>query len=122
MKSETWIVFKTETPSDEGWEDRKLMPSGNGTNILWENWDCSGKLPAVGDRIRDYTNLSDPDNGITHGRDGSWVVSRVQHFSSFDTDERVVICYCQFQPIEAPWQPLEKGLLATELPEKITTS
>ena len=46
--------------SAEGWEERKLMPSGGLTEMLTEAWDFSGKLPQIGDRVREYTNLEDP--------------------------------------------------------------
>ena len=36
--TEDWIVYKTETMSDHGWEERKILPSGSITDILWENW------------------------------------------------------------------------------------
>jgi len=108
--SETWIVYKTESASDPGWEERKLMPGGGLTSILWENWNWSGNdLPEIGARVRDYANLEDPDNGVTHGKDGDWVVTRIEHFSSFDTDTRIVVCYCQYQPIRAEWQALKRG-------------
>ena len=113
--TETWIVFKTDDMSTPGWESRKLMPSGGLTDLLAENWDNSGKLPQVGDRVREYTNLEDPDNGVTHGRDGDWVVSKVQHFSSFDTDARIVVCYCSYEPASAEWEPLRRGLPVEEM-------
>ena len=68
--NETWIVFKAESLSAHGWEERKLLPSGGLTDILATEWDFSGKLPQVGDRVREYANLQDPGNGVTHGRDG----------------------------------------------------
>ncbi|GEM_PF-4302530 len=37
--SETWIVFKADGMSTLGWEERKLLPSGDLTDIIWENWD-----------------------------------------------------------------------------------
>lgn len=113
--AETWIVFKADNMSSPGWENRKLMPSGVLTDLLAEEWDCSGKLPQVGDRVREYANLDDPENGITHGRDGDWVVSKVQHFSSFDTDARIVVCYCSYQPVTANWEPLHRGLPVDEM-------
>lgn len=107
--SETWIVYKTESMADFGSEERRLMPTGSLTDILAEAWDRSGRLPQVGDRLRDYTNLSNPDNGITHGREGEWVVARMQQFSSCDTDTRIVVCYCQYQPSHQAWEPLRRG-------------
>ena len=82
--SETWIVFKARDMNSSGWEKRQLMPSGNLTEILWENWDYSGQLPSIGDRVRDYACLETtvPAGGATHGRDGDWVVDRLEQFSS----------------------------------------
>jgi hypothetical protein len=115
--SETWIVFKSKEMSAEGWEQRLLMPSHSCTDLLAEQWDYSGKLPQVGDRVREYANLSDPDNGVTHGRDGDWVISGVQQFSSFDTDARIVVCHCEYQPIEANWQKIKRGIAVSEMLE-----
>lgn len=112
--AETWILFKAE-PSDEGWEDRKLMPSGSLTELLAENLDWSGELPQVGDRVREYANLADPGNGATHGRDGDWVVSKIHQFSSFDTEQRIVVCHCSYQPTSADWQALRRGAPVNEL-------
>jgi hypothetical protein len=66
-------------------------------------------MPKVGDRVREYTNLSDPDHGVTHGRDGSWVVSEVQTFAGPDSALKLVVCVCSYQPIEDPWQSLQRG-------------
>lgn len=107
--TKTWIVYKAESMDAEGWEQRRLLPSNAGTEILWENWDFSGKMPQIGDRTRDYENLTDPGNGVTHGKDGDWVVNRIEHFSSFDTSDRIVVCYCTYSPINANWQPLRQG-------------
>lgn len=115
MKNSTWIVYKTESKSAPGWEERKLSPRGSLTNILWENWSHNDNLPQVGDRIRDYENLTDPGNGVTDGKDGDWVVTRMHHFSSFDTDERIVVCYCQFQPANADWERLKRGTPVNEM-------
>ena len=90
--SETWIVFKADGMSAQRWEERVLMPSEAVTDILAEEWDSSGKLPQLGDRVREYTNPEDPDNGISHGRDGDWVVTHIHQFSSFDVDQRIVLC------------------------------
>lgn len=111
---EPWILFKTETSDAEGWEERKILPSGNGTDLLWENWSYSDQLPKAGDRLRDYRQ--DAQTGqITQGKDADWTVSRVELFSSFDTDQRIVVCYCQYQPIQADWQLLKRGLPVDEM-------
>lgn len=117
-KPETWIVYKTETMSASGWEERKLLPEGAITDILCEEWDSSGQLPTVGSRIRQYANIENPEQGgITHGRDGDWVVTRIQQFSSFDTDQRIIVCYCSYQPIEANWEKLQRGAPVAEMLE-----
>ena len=110
-----WLLWEMNGPD---WELRRLMPSGNLTDILWENWDYSGQLPVVGDslkgrlrqRVRDYDSLGEvePAGGVTHGRDGEWAVARIEQFSSFDSDRRIVVCYCSYQPISTDWQPLKR--------------
>ncbi len=110
-KPQTWIVYKTETMSDDGWEDRCLMPSGSITDILNEEWSSrpNEKVPKIGTRFRDYTNLEDPGNGITHGRDGDWVVTRTQEYLANDeSGDRVIICYCSYQPISPNWEKLKR--------------
>jgi hypothetical protein len=107
--TKTLIIYKTNDLSTQGWEERKLMPSGNLTDTLAEEIDFSGRLPKLGDRVREYTELDNPGGETVHGRDGDWLVSRIEHFSSFDTDTRIVLCYCQYQPIEADWKPLKRG-------------
>lgn len=113
--AETWIVYKADSRNAHDWENRMLLPSRGLTDILAEEWDWSGKLPKVGDRIRDYTNLEDPGNGITHGRDGDWIVNEVQKFSSFDTAGRIVLCICSYSPINAEWERLERGAPVSEM-------
>lgn len=114
--SETWIVFKAETMSAPGWEERKLLPEGAITDILCEEWDSSGQLPTVGSRIREYATLDDPERGgITHGRDGDWVVTRIHQFSSFDTEGRIIVCYCSYQPIAPNWEKLQRGAPVAEM-------
>lgn len=108
---ETWIIYKTETMSDHGWRERYLMPSKSITNILHEEWSSkpNKKAPLIGSRFRNYTNLEDPGNGITHGCDGDWVVTRTQEYSADDdSGDRVIICYCSYQPITPNWQKLKR--------------
>ena len=106
--NETWIIYKAADDAP-GWEQRQLMPSGGLTDILSEELNYSGELPQVGDRVRAYENLEDPGNGVTHGKDGDWVVSRIQHFSNFDTSDRIMICHCDYVPIEAQWEAIKRG-------------
>lgn len=114
--TESWIIFKTQTLSAHGWEDRKLMPSGSITEILWENWNYSGTIPQVGDRVKAYAGLEDEDH-ITHEKDDDWVVSNVQHFTSPDTEQKIIVCQCEYQPVQAEWQELKRGAPANELLE-----
>ena len=91
------------------------MPGGSITQIIAEEWDCSGKLPQVGDRVREYENLETPGNGATHGCDGDWVVSRVVEYSSFNVSDLIMVCYCDYSPIARKWEPLKRGAPVDEL-------
>lgn len=116
MATETWIVYKTESMSDRGWEERMLMPDRSLTNILEENWSASERptIPQPGDRTRAYKS-SDMDDKITHAREGDWVVTRVERFASFDTENRIVVCYCKYDPIEPEWKEVRRGASVNEL-------
>lgn len=117
MSSETWIVFKADAMDAPGWETRLLMPSDSLTDILSEEWDAAPqpRIPKVGDRVREYTNLAEPGDGVSHGREGDWVITRVHHFSSFDTDQKIVVCYCNYQPIPVEWQELRRGAPVSDM-------
>lgn len=115
MKVKTWIVYKASSAAAAGWEERMLQPGNQGTDILWENWGWSDSLPQIGDRTRVYANLEDDNGGITHARLDHWIVTRIQHFKAEDSDERIVVCYCAYSPIEATWQKLRRGKPAHEL-------
>jgi len=113
--NETWIVFKAESLWAHGWEERKLLPVGGLTDILATEWDFSGKLPQIGDRVREYANLEDPGNGITHGRDGNWIVKSIHQFSSSDTNLCIAVCYCAYEPVESKWVELKRGKPVNEI-------
>ena len=116
MTTETWIVYKTESRNDYGWEDRMLMPRESLTNILWENWSYQEKptIPQIGDRTRNYK--SESENGFTtHGRDRDWVVTRAEEFVSTDTDKQIFVCYCKYDPVESQWSLINRGANALEL-------
>ena len=122
VKAETWIVYKTETMSAPGWENRQLLPAGSITDILSEEWDSSSHLPKIGDRIREYTNLDNPEQGgITHSRDGDWVVTMIHQFSSPDTPTHIVVCYCSYQPITPNWVKLKRGKPVNDMLETVST-
>lgn len=98
-----------------GWEERRLMPRGSLTDLLAQELDYgANRLPKPGDRLRDYSNLTDPGNGVTHGREGDWVVMEVEQFISTSGRE-VITCYCAFEPIAANWQALNRQGNETEL-------
>ena len=105
---ETWIIYKAESDA-HGWFERRLIPNGGLTDIIAEEWDYSGRPPKVGDRVREYANLEDPGNGVTHGRDGDWVVSRIAEFASPNTNDRIIVCHCDYSPIESQWEELHRG-------------
>ena len=107
MPNATWIIYKAADPNSHGWETRSL-PHGGLTQILAEEHDWSGHLPQVGDRVRDYENLENPGNGVTHGKDGDWVVSEVQEFSSPASPVKILICLCEFSLIAAEWEELNR--------------
>ncbi len=104
--AKTWIVFKTETGNAPGWLDRQLMPSEELTDILHQESWYTDAVPKVGDRV--YDSKQD-DDGTTYARDGDWVITKVQQFSSFDTEDRIVICYCTYAPITPDWETVERG-------------
>ena len=119
MTTETWIIYKTENRNDYGWEERVLMPRESLTNILWENWTYQEKptIPQIGDRTRNYK--SESENGFTtHGRDGDWVVTRVEQFVNTDTDKKIFVCYCKYDPVESKWGLINRGVNASELLEE----
>ena len=121
MTNQTWIVYKADSMSAEGWEERKLMPSGNGTDILWENWSYSDRLPTIGSRTREYLQTGAAKQ-ITHGKSGDWVVSRIEQFSSHDTKMKIAVCYCTYQPIEADWQSINRGSPVDEMTAQLARS
>lgn len=110
--AETWIVYKAESMDAPNWEHRMLMPSEALTDVLHEEWDSSGRLPKLGDRV--FEDKQD-DDGTLWSREGDWVVSKIHQFSSFDTDARIVICYCAYTPIAPEWEKVERGAPVSEM-------
>ncbi len=103
----TTIIYRADSLSAPGWEERQLMPSGSITDILAQTWSFSDRVPKVGDRVREYLQTGELQQ-VTHGREGDWIVDRVSHFSSEDTEECVIICDCQFKPIASEWEELDR--------------
>ena len=110
-----YIIFKTESASDEGWEIRKLAHTQALTNIIAEHYDASNApLPKIGYRIRDYYQIEsfiDPKfpGASTHSRIGDWKVAKVEEYISTSPHselESIVICYCKYEPVITPLEPL----------------
>ena len=121
-----YIIFKTESASDRGWEDRKLAHTGALTSILAEHYDFSNSgLPQVGYRLREYHKIEQFADeqfpaASTHSRVGDWEVTRVEEYApDMPTNdvESVVICYCQYSPVETPLEPLPKVQTTEKLQE-----
>ncbi len=107
-----WVVYKAEKMDASGWEDRMLMPPEELTDILHQESCYSENIPSVGDRVYDSKQ---EDDGTVYSRDGDWVVSKIHQFSSFDTDERIVVCYCTYAPITPEWEVVERGAPVAEM-------
>ncbi|MDJ0798361.1 MAG: hypothetical protein QNJ51_16340 [Calothrix sp. MO_167.B12] len=110
-----YIIFKAESMSAEGWEDRRLAHTEAFTSILAEHYDSSNMpLPEPGYRLREYHCVSKfaqakfPD-ASTHSRIGDWEVIRVEQYTRKipnDDFEAVVICYCRYSPVTTPLEPM----------------
>ncbi|MEM8640866.1 MAG: hypothetical protein AAGG51_18920 [Cyanobacteria bacterium P01_G01_bin.54] len=109
-----WIIFRAE-PRQPGWQQRRLQHTQSLTKILAEHFDASdAPLPEVGYRPLEFIRveqLADPafPGEKTHYRPGDWRVNRVETYSpdiplgDFDL---VVVCHCEYSPINAPLKPL----------------
>lgn len=118
-----YIIFKTESASEEGWETRKLAHTQALTNIIAEHYDASDTpLPKIGYRIRDYYQIEsfidqEFPHSSTHSRIGDWEVTKVEEYMpnlSNNELESIVICYCKYTPIITPLEPLPKQIQVSE--------
>ncbi len=119
-----YIIFKTESMSDVGWEERLLAHTGAFTNILAEHYDSSDSpLPEPGYRLREYHRI-DPfinpqfPGASTHSRVGDWEVTRVEEYAPeipVRDFEKMVICYCRYSPVVTPLEPLPEIQVSQEL-------
>lgn len=121
-----YIIFKTESMSASGWEERQLAHTGAFTNILAEHYDSSNSpLPEPGYRLREYHRIEQFTNpqfpgASTHSRVGDWEVTRVEEYtpeiphSDFET---IAICYCRYSPVVTPLEPLPQIQVDQELQE-----
>jgi hypothetical protein len=117
-----YIIFQT-SPSDEGWESRKLAHTGFLTRILAEHYaPAESQSPKPGYRLREYHRVSESANPdfpkeTTHSRIGNWEVSKVEEYAPINPSSDyniVVICYCKWTPIESVLEPLCKGKVTAD--------
>jgi hypothetical protein len=118
-----YVIFQAE-PDSHGWESRKLEHSQALTRILAENWSSSSyPLPEVGDRPFEFVRvdaLHDPDKHAhsTHYRDSDWEVTRVEEYTpELPVGTKygaVVICYCRYNPINAPLHPMPDRIISVD--------
>lgn len=109
-----YILFKTESLSSPGWEERSLAHTGALTSILAEHYNYSNKpLPKLGDRLREFAHFEESADpkflaATTHVRWGDWEVARVERFKPIDESEydEFVVCYCHYSPVESDWKEL----------------
>jgi hypothetical protein len=110
-----YIIFKTESASAEGWEERLLAHSGAFTSILAEHYDSSNTpKPEPGYRLRDYHRIERFagerfPGASTHSRVGDWEVTRVEEYTPKQPQsdfEIIVVCYCRYSPVTTPLEPL----------------
>jgi len=121
-----YIIFKTESASAEGWEERMLAHTGALTTILAEHYDSSNSsLPEPGYRLREYHRIErfvdeNYPGASTHSRIGDWEVARVEEYTPENPVadfESIVICYCKYSPIATPLEPLPKIVVVGQLQE-----
>ncbi len=115
-----WIVYKADT-NQPHWNGRKLQHTQALTKILQENWDSSDSpIPEVGDRFTEYVQVSEEHNSSFHGysthyKKGDWEVVRVETYVPELDDTSfgmIVICYCQYNPIDAPLSPIPSRIVS----------
>lgn len=110
-----WIVFRADKRQPGGLE-RKYAHTGSLTKNLFEHFDSSDSaLPEPGYRPPEFVRIEESISphfplASTHRRDSDWEVVRVETYTPdiplgmcFDM---IVICICQYKPIDAPLKPL----------------
>jgi hypothetical protein len=121
-----YIIFRTESASAQGWEERLLAHTEALTSILAEHFDSSNSpLPEPGYRLREYHRIEpfvDPKfpGASTHSRVGDWEVVRVEEYTpDLPTSdfEAIVICYCQYSSVSTPLEPLPEIQVSQEMQE-----
>ncbi|MGK7905480.1 MAG: hypothetical protein AB4352_29560 [Hormoscilla sp.] len=109
-----YMIFRAQK-REPGWEKRKLEHTQGLTRILAEHFDSSDRpIPEPGYRPTEFVkvdSLHDPNKygESTHYRSGDWEVVRVETYTPdlpMGEFDMVVICYCQYNPINAPLKPM----------------
>jgi hypothetical protein len=117
-----YIIFQAE-PDSKGWEKRKLEHTQALTRILSEHWSYSKKpIPEPGYRPTEFVRvdaLHDPSQHAhnTHYRESDWEVTRVETYTPdlpMGKYDMVVICYCQYNPINAPLNPMPERQVSVD--------
>jgi hypothetical protein len=112
-----YIIFKTESMSAEGWDERMLARTEALTSVLAEHYDeTDSPLPAPGYRLREYHRIdrfadAQFPGASTHSRIGDWEVTRIEEYTpEFPTANfaAIVICYCRYSPVTSSLEPLPK--------------
>lgn len=117
-----YIIFQAE-PNAEGWGDRKLEHTQALTRILAEHRDYSSKpIPEPGYRPTEFIRVdalhdSKQHGHSTHYRRSDWEVVRVETYTPdvlMGKYDMVVICYCQYNPIDAPLKPMPERQVSVD--------
>ena len=112
-----YIIFRADWREEEGAQKRLLAHTGACTDILSEHFDSSNRaIPQPGYRVPEFHNVPAFDNPefpgtSTHWCRGNWEVVRVEEYpmgTSESEFEMVVICYCQYAPIQAQLKPIKR--------------
>jgi hypothetical protein len=117
-----YIIFQAEG-EDPHWQERKLQHSQALTWIISEHWDSSDKeIPEPGYRPPEFIRVNqfaDPSypKSSTHYRKGDWEVLRVETYTPdvpMGKYEMIVICYCKYNPINAPLKPIPQRQVSVD--------
>ena len=118
-----WIIFRADK-RQPNWKERKFQHSGSLTNILAEHFDSSGReIPEPGYRPPEFIRVEDAIDpqfpaAKTHYRKSDWEVVRVETYTPdipVGTDfGMIVICTCQYNPIDAPLKPMPERQISVD--------
>ena len=118
-----YIIFKAQSMSAEGWENRMLAHTGATTDILCEYYNSSDEpLPQPGNRpyefyrIEEFDDPQFPDSD-THYRVGDWEVVRVEQYPTAEPGSNydlIAVCYCQYAPKPSPLMPVPSARISID--------